>query len=483
MAVEEKRSFSTPLILASEKGEQENGSGFSKEEILQEVKRQLKLAGPLILVNVLIFSLQIISVMLVGHLGELPLAGASMATSFASVTGFSLLTGVSGALDTFCGQAYGAKQYRMLGIYMQRSMLVLLLLCIPLAFVWANTGNILLFLGQDPEISAEAGLYARFMIPSIFAFALLQCLIRFLQAQNNIGPMMITTGITTLLHLLNCYVMVFKSGLGNKGAAVAIATSYWINVLLLAIYVKVSPSCRRTWTGFSKEALHDVQQFIRLALPSAIMQCLETWTFEMMVLLSGLLPNPILETSVLSISLNVLATIYMIPLGLGGAISIRVSNELGAGRPHAARLAVYVAVVVVATEGILAGSTLIIGHDFWGYCYSREEKVVKYVGQVMLITAGSHFIDGIQTVLSGTARGCGRQKIGAFVNLGAYYLVGIPCAVLLAFHYHLGGKGLWIGITAALVVQASLFIVVTLRTDWEMEGKKASYRVQDSTVN
>lgn len=175
------------------------------------------------------------------------------------------------ALDTFCGQSFGAKQYHMLGIHKQRAMLVLLLVSVPLAVVWYNTGHILAFLGQDPEISAEAGLYARFMIPSIFAVALLQCHIRFLQAQNNVVPMMLATGFTTLLHILTCWGLVFKSGLGNKGAALANSISYWINALLLAIYVRVSPSCKKTWTGFSREALHDVLKFLRLAIPSAVM--------------------------------------------------------------------------------------------------------------------------------------------------------------------------------------------------------------------
>ncbi|RVW79663.1 Protein detoxification 16 [Vitis vinifera] len=341
------------------------------------------------------------------------------------------------ALDTFCGQSFGAKQYHMLGVHKQRAMVVLLLVSIPVAFIWNNTGHILASLGQDPEISAEAGLYAHFMIPSIFAIALLQCHIRFLQAQNNVVPMMITTGFTTLLHTLTCWMLVFKSGLGNKGAALANAISYWINVLLLAIYVRISPSCKKTWTGFSKEALHDIScSFICLVSWNS----LEIWSFEMMVLLSGLLPNPKLETSVLSISLNTYTVLYMIPLGLSGATSIRVSNELGAGQPQAALLAVYVALFMVAIEGILVATALILGHSFWGYSYSSEEKVVNYVGEMMLLLAGSQFIDGIQSVLSGVVRGSGKQKIGALVNLGAYYLAGIPSGVLLAFVYHIGGR-------------------------------------------
>ncbi|EXB30269.1 MATE efflux family protein 6 [Morus notabilis] len=483
-----KPSLVTPLIQSCEENGLNNGrdrvgeEGIKRKQILEEVKRQLWLAGPLIAVSLLQYCLQMISVMFVGHLGELSLSGASMATSFAAVTGFSFLLGMASALETLSGQSYGAKQYHMLGIHTQRSMFVLLLVSIPLAVIWANTEPILIAVGQDADIATEAGRYARFMIPSIFAYGLLQCLVKFLQTQNIVFPMVVSSGIATLLHILLCWVLVFKSGLGSKGAALANSISYWNNVLLLALYVKFSSSCAKTWTGFSKEAFENTPTFVRLAIPSAVMVCLEMWSFEMVVLLSGLLPNPELETSVLSISLNTASTVWMIPFGLSGAVSTRVSNELGAGHPGAARLAVWVAVVMTVTEALLVGLVLILIRNIWGYAYSNEIEVVKYVAKMMPILAGSHFLEGLQCVLSGNARGCGWQKIGAYVNLGSYYIVGIPSAILLAFVFHIGGKGLWLGIICALVVQSLFLLVISINTNWEEQANKAKERVYKSVA-
>ncbi|KAG8657570.1 protein DETOXIFICATION 16 [Manihot esculenta] len=474
-------SLKSPLI-SQEETLEESRHRFTKNEILEEVNKLLILAGPLISASFFTFLLQTISVMFVGHLGELALSGASMATSFASMTGFSILRGTGSALETFCGQAYGAKQYHMLGIHLQRAVIVLLLVSVLLAFVWANAGEILLFFRQDPEIAHEAGQYARYMIPSIFGFAIQDCLIRFLQTQNNVIPMMIISGNTTLLHIFICWVLVFKSGLGNKGAAMANAISYWVNAISLMLYVKKSPTCKETWAGFSKEALHGIPKFLMLAIPSAAMLSLEIWSFEMMVLLSGLLPNPKLETSALSISLNTSAMLYMIPLGLSAATSTRVSNELGAGRPQAASLTVCVATFLVATEGIFVALSLILGHNVWGYLYSREERVVKYVGKMLIFIGASHFFDGIQSVLSGTARGCGWQKLGAVINLGAYYLVGLPCSIVLAFVYHLGGMGFCIGFIVGLAVHGLGLLAVTMSTNWKNESMKARDRAYDSTA-
>ena len=89
---EEIQGLESPLIPNQKVIESKKGlEGIKKDDILTELKTQLSLAGPIIAVNLLLYCLQVISVMFVGHLGELALSGASMATSFASVTGFSLL--------------------------------------------------------------------------------------------------------------------------------------------------------------------------------------------------------------------------------------------------------------------------------------------------------------------------------------------------------------------------------------------------------
>ncbi|KAM5575538.1 hypothetical protein ABKV19_014479 [Rosa sericea] len=171
---------------------------------------------------------------------------------------------------------------------------------------------------------------------------------------------------------------------------------------------------------------------------------------------------------------------YMIPLAFSGAVSTRVSNQLGAGQPQLARLAACVALCLVITEGIVVAAVMILGRRVWGYCYSSEKEVVNYAAEILILVAISHFVDGPQSVLSGIIRGSGQQKIGAYVNLGAYYLIGIPTGVLFAFNLHIGGKGLWIGIILALCVLSLFLAIIVLRTDWDKEVKKASDRVHNT---
>lgn len=225
------------------------------------------------------------------------------------------------------------------------------------------------------------------------------------------------------------------------------------------------------------ELFKGIREFFRFAIPSAFMICLEWWSFEFLIMLSGLLPNPKLETSVLSVCLATTSTLYPIAEGLGAAASTRISNELGAGNPLAARRSVFTVIFVVASESIIVSTSLFASRHVFGYVFSNEKEVVDYVTAMAPLLCVSVILDSIQVTLSGVARGSGWQNLGAYINLAAYYLCGVPVAVLLAFWFQLGGKGLWMGILSGSLLQSVFLSILTCCTDWEKEADKARDRI------
>uniref|UniRef100_A0A0D9XIS2 Protein DETOXIFICATION n=1 Tax=Leersia perrieri TaxID=77586 RepID=A0A0D9XIS2_9ORYZ len=458
------------------------GDGATPAATLVEVKKLLRLAVPLMVSFLLRNAVQTLSVMFVGHLGELQLAGVSLAASLTNVTGFSLLFGMASALDTLNGQAYGARQHGMLGVDVQRGMVVLAVACVPVALLWASAGEILLLFGQDPDIAAEAGSYARWLLPALAAYVPLTCAFRFTQAQGLVVPLMASSAVAAAAHVAMCWALVFKAGMGSKGAALSVAVTYMVNLSILVLYVRVSKACETTWTGFSMDAFTQLRRFTDLAVPSAMMVCLEWWSFEILVLLSGILPNPKLETSILSIGFNTTSMLFMVPRGFGSSLSTRVSNELGAGQSGAARLAARVAVAMTVVVGLVLVAALMLLRNVWGYSFSNEQEVVIYIARIMPVLAVSFFVDGLNGALSGVLTGCGKQNIGARVNLGAFYLIGIPTAVLLAFVLHLNAVGLWLGIVCGSISKLGVLLFITLRTNWGKEAIKAKERVFGSSL-
>ncbi|XP_008446676.1 protein DETOXIFICATION 12-like [Cucumis melo] len=468
-------------LLAKQK--ENNLSSTSTGVYLEEMRRVGFLAAPLVIVTFSQFMLQIITMMMVGHLGALALSSTAIAVSISAVTGFSVLLGLSSALETLCGQAYGAQQYQKVGIQTYTAIFCIFLICFPLSLVWLFLEKLLLFVGQDPLISHEAGKFIVWLIPGLFACAFLQPLVRYFQAQSLVIPMVIFSCITLCFHIPICWFMVYKTGLRNLGGALSMSFSYWLNVILLALYMKFSPKCEKTRGVISMELFQGIRDFFSLAVPSAVMVCLEWWSFELIILLSGLLPNPELETSVLSVCLQTIASLYSIAYGLGAAGSTRVSNELGAGNPQAARRATRVVLFLAILETLILSTTLFALRHIFGYTFSNEKDVVDYVASMAPLICISVLLDGIQGVLSGIARGCGWQHLGAYVNFGSFYLCGIPVAALLGFLVHLKGRGLWIGIQIGAFVQASLLSFITSRINWEEQARMASERLLISEVN
>ncbi|KAG5528013.1 hypothetical protein RHGRI_028819 [Rhododendron griersonianum] len=258
---------------------------------------------------------------------------------------------MAGALETLCGQAYGAEQYKKLGIYTYAAIVSLLLVCLPVSVLWIFLDKLLLVLGQDPLISQRAGKYAIWLNPALFPYANLQ--------------------------------------------------SLWLNVILLGFYVKYSSLVERTRTSFSRDVFLSTDEFIRFAVPSAIMVCLEWWSFELFILLSGLSPNPKLETSILSICLTTGTLHFYIPYSFGAAASTRVSNELGAGNPDAAQLAVWAVIALDAVEVTIASATLFCCRHILGRAFSNDKEVVDYVTDMALLVCISIMMDSFQAVLPG----------------------------------------------------------------------------------
>lgn len=450
---------------------------------VEELKKMSSLAAPLMLVAMTLYLLQVVSMMMAGHLSALSLSGVSIATSFTNVTGFSLVIGLAGGLETLCGQAYGAGQYKKFGSYTYGAMISLIPICLPVSVLWIFMDRILIAIGIDSDISIVARKYAICLVPALFANAILIPLLRYFQCQSMVLPMLLSNCATVCIHVPLCWALVYKWELGYIGAALAIGLSYWLNVFFLALYMAFSSSCEKTRGLYLDDIFSSIKEFLHIALPSAAMVCLEWWTFELLLLLAGLLPDSKLETSVLSVCLTTVSLHYYVQYGISAAGSTRVSNELGAGNPETARGVVYVSLILSATEAVIVSTALFFCRNIFGYAFSNDKGVVDYVAEVAPLLCLSIIMDSFQIVLSGIVRGCGWQHIDAFVNLGAYDLVAAPVAVLLCFVAHLRGKGLWIGILTGTTVQATSYVVITAMINWKKQASEARKRIFEGTCS
>lgn len=205
------------------------------------------------------------------------------------------------AVETLCGQAFGARKYDMLGVYLQRSAIVLTLTGIPVTMIYVFCKPILLLLGQSAPMASAAALFVYGLIPQVFAYAINFPIQKFLQAQSIVTPSAYISAGTLVVHLILSWIIVYKFGLGLIGASLALSLSWWIIVVGQFIYILMSDKCKATWTGFNSNAFGGLWDFVKLSSGSAVMLCLETWYFQILVLIAGLLENPELALDALSV--------------------------------------------------------------------------------------------------------------------------------------------------------------------------------------
>ncbi|KAK4754467.1 hypothetical protein SAY87_002571 [Trapa incisa] len=439
------------------------GSGWWRFDA-GEAKRQVQFSLPMILTNTFYYAIRLVSVMIAGHLGELELAGATLANCWSTVTGFALLIGLSGALETLCGQGFGAKLYQTLGIHLQASCIISFIFSILISVLWYFTEPILILLHQDPDISRYAALYTKALIPGIFAYGFFKNILCFLQTQTILLSLVVFSAIALAIHFGVAYYLVHKTALGFEGASLAASISMWICVLLLTLYLSFSKRCEDSWEGFSRESFEYIAMNLKLALPSAAMKCLEYWAFEILVFLAGLMKDAEITTSLIAMCITTESIAYVISSGLSAAA--RLANLLLSGNTHRAKNAIAMSVklsVILAITFVLA---LALGHNIWAGLFSESRVIIDNFVSLTPLLAVSVMLDSIQCVLSGVARGCGWQHLVVYVNLATFYLIGLPLAVLFGFKLKLNTKGLWIGLICGLSCQCLTLLIITSRAKW-----------------
>ncbi|XP_071740930.1 protein DETOXIFICATION 48-like [Rutidosis leptorrhynchoides] len=442
-------------------------------EALEEVKAIGKISGPTAITGLLLYSRAMISMLFLGYLGELELAGGSLSIGFANITGYSVIFGLAMGMEPICGQAYGAKQMKLLGLTLQRTVLLLLSTCFPISFIWLNMKNILLWCGQDEEISTIAQTFIVFAIPDLFVLSLLHPLRVYLRTQNITLPSTYCSAVSVVLHVPLNFLLVGYFKMGVSGVAVAVVITNFNLLFLLSTVVYLSGVHQDSWVALSSDCLRGWSSLLALAIPNCVSVCLEWWWYELMIILCGLLSNPKATVASMGILIQTTSLVYVFPSALSLGVSTRVGNELGANRPAKARISMIVSLVCAVVFGFMAMLFTTLLRNKWGRFFTSDVEILELTSVALPVAGLCELGNCPQTTGCGVLRGSARPNVGANINLGSFYLVGMPIAIILGFVVNMGFKGLWLGLFAAQGTCALLMIYVLFTTDWIVQVERA----------
>uniref|UniRef100_A0A8C7X262 Multidrug and toxin extrusion protein n=1 Tax=Oryzias sinensis TaxID=183150 RepID=A0A8C7X262_9TELE len=385
----------------------------------------------------MVFLISFVSMVFCGHLGKTELAGVSLSIAIINVTGISIGTGLSLTCDTLISQTFGSGNLKRVGVILQRGVLILLLACFPCWAVLINTEPLLLAFKQNPEVSRLSQLYVNIFMPSLPASFMYQLQSRYLQNQGIIWPQVITGAIGNIFNAIINYVLLYPLDLGVAGSAAANAISQFLLAVLLFVYICLKGLHKATWDGWSLDCLQEWGPFVKLAIPSMLMLCLEWWIFEVGGFLAGMIGEAELGAHSVAYQLAVIA--YMLPLGISAAASVRVGNALGAGKVEQAKLSCKVPII----------------------CGCKNKSI-------------------LYGITGGILRGAGKQMVGALCNLVGYYVFGVPIGVSLMFAAHMNVVGLWTGLTVCVFMQSSFFLIYLWKLNWKKAAEEVCAYVHSS---
>ncbi|XP_024011482.1 protein DETOXIFICATION 28 isoform X2 [Eutrema salsugineum] len=458
-----------PLLRDEDEAKEEDGE--TKREIWMETKKLWRIVGPAIFTRVSTYSIFVITQAFAGHLGELELAAISIINNVIIGFNLGLLLGMASALETLCGQAFGAKKYEMLGVYMQRSWIVLFLFSILLLPMYFFASPILKFFGQPDDIAELSGTIAVWAIPTHFAFAFFFPLSRFYQCQLKNKVIAISSAVALVAHIFVCWLFVYGLKLGVIGTMATVNLSWWLNVFILFTYATCG-NCPLTWTGYSIEAFTELWEFAKLSASSGLM----LW---ILIVMTGNLEDTKIAVDALSICMSINGLEMMIPLAFFAGTGVRVANELGAGNGKKARFAMIISVMQSLIIGIIFSVLVVYLRDQIGWIFSSSEIVINAVNNLSILLAFTILLNSVQPVLSGVAVGSGWQSFVAYINLGCYYFIGLPLGFVMGWIFKSGVRGIWAGmIFGGTTIQTLILIFIVMRCDWEKEAHKASVRVE-----
>eukprot|EP00298_Acanthocystis_sp_HF-20_P016488 c21495_g2_i1.p1 GENE.c21495_g2_i1~~c21495_g2_i1.p1 ORF type:complete len:505 (-),score=170.36 c21495_g2_i1:35-1549(-) len=449
--------------------------GFSNEVVV-EINSVIELASPIIATSSLSFIMGFVGIAMVGHLGKVELAAASLAATWFNALFFPL-EGAATALDTLFSQCYGAGSYVMYGDWLITGLFLSIFLAIPGIVLMLYTSYFMSWLGQDEELSILAEQYCTYLSIGHFPFIAFLVFQKYFQAQNILAPLVWIGVFANILNICLSYLFVYHTPLRLIGAAIGFSISQWVQLLLAILYSFKHISKEPTWPKLSSKPFQfsRIFEFMKYGVFGAIMVAEEAWAFEVSTIFAGILGTVALDTHTCVLALvQLMYNILPFPISIAG--SIRIGHLLGAGDSVGAKRSALTLLIMTILAVSLSAIVTLVASDRIGLLFTDDEEVLERVSEIILIVAFIQLFDGIQSCGTGIFRGVGRHHTVALLNFFSFWVFGLGFGAFLAFYLEFGLIGIWWGTVSGVFLTSFLLFYMIYKINWVHEAEEAIKR-------
>jgi MATE family multidrug resistance protein len=431
-----------------------------------EIIDTVKLAAPIALTQLGQVAMMTSDLALVGRLGDRAVAAAALAQVILFV-GFVLGMGLVSAVAPLAAQAFGAREPRMVRRALRVGLWASVILGVPMTALQLQGERILLWLGQEPAASVMAGRYliglAWCLVPGWWFIALRS----FMGAVNRPEPALWITLVAIPINTLLAYALIFgEFGLPRLemlGAGVA-TTLVNVGMVIACLWVCYTQRPFRKYRVLGRFWRADwplLRKLVVVGAPISASFLLEYGLFAAAALLVGMIGTT--ELAAHQIALQIAAIVFMVPFGISMAATVRVGHAVGRSDPAGTRRAGYAAITLgggfmMAMVVLIAASRHVLPLAFINAGTATADETIAIAAGLLLIGATFFIMDGLQTVTAGALRGLNDTRVPMAIAAVSFWLIGFITCYTLAFQFHLGVTGVWIGFTVSLAVYAALLL-------------------------
>jgi len=441
------------------------------QKYLTEARQLLVLAIPVILAQVAQTSMGFVDTVMAGAVSATDMAAVAVGTSIwlpAILFGHGLIL----ALTPVVAQLNGSGRRDRIAWQVRQAYWLAGFSSVLVMVVLYNAGHLIGAMHNvDPLLSEKAIGYLHALLWGAPGYLFFQVARNQCEGLSKTLPGMVMGFIGLLVNIPVNYIFIYghfgMPALGGVGCGVATASVYWVMFIAMKSWVRRAGSMRdiRLETRFSPPDWKVLRRLIGLGLPIAMALFFEVTLFAVVALLVS--PLGIVKVAGHQIALNFSSLMFVIPLSLGVATTIRVGFRLGQGSTEQARISAWTAQGVgIGMACLTALFTVTWRHEI-ALLYNNNPEVVTLAAQLMLLAAVYQFSDSVQVIGSGILRGYKDTRAIFYITFVAYWILGLPSGYVLAMTdwvvQPMGPAGFWIGFIIGLTSSAVLMIVRIVR--------------------
>lgn len=424
-----------------------------------EARAMLAIGVPIIVHNLALVGMGLTDAVMSGLLGAKTLAGVAVGSSvWAPVFLFSL--GVIMAQSPTTAHLYGEGKLAHIGRYARQMAWLSVAIGVLGLLLLRNAVPFMQAIHIEPEIVPVADGYLKAIAWGMPGICLYQVL-RFTSEGMGRTRILLAVAIAGLaLNAVLDYVLMYgKLGfpaMGATGTGYATAVTQWVMFLTMLLYMRHREHYRplELFARFDTPELLLQRELLWLGVPMAIGIFMESSLFSGVGLIMGTLGTDIVAAH--QIALNYASFVFMVPMSISLAISVRVGHALGAGDRAGARLAGLTGIGLCMCFEVLSALSMLLIPGLIVSVYTRDPAVSAIAVSLLYMGAVMQLSDGLQVSAMGALRGYKDTRIPMLITVLAYWGVGFPLAWAFGIPLHMSPAMIWAGFLAGLTVAAVL---------------------------